>query len=78
MLLDQGARLESKTEHGDTALIGAIQMNSREIIQILLEYGARVDDVGRRRENETKREWSESKLRSTGCSLTYGIWASQK
>ncbi|RAH63890.1 natch and ankyrin domain protein [Aspergillus aculeatinus CBS 121060] len=35
----------SKSEHGDTPLIRAIQTNSREIIQMLLEHGARVDEL---------------------------------
>lgn len=32
LLLEKGARLEDKSEHGDTALIRAIQANSREMI----------------------------------------------
>ncbi|RAH45696.1 uncharacterized protein BO95DRAFT_453201 [Aspergillus brunneoviolaceus CBS 621.78] len=35
----------SKSEHGDTPLIRAIQTNSKEIIQMLLEHGARVDEL---------------------------------
>ena len=45
VLLDQGACLESKSEYGDAALIQAIQANSREIIQILLEHGTRVNEL---------------------------------
>ncbi|KAI1358964.1 ankyrin repeat protein [Xylaria arbuscula] len=37
--------VSSKSEHGDTALIRAIQANSSEITQILLEHGARVDKL---------------------------------
>ncbi|CAI6098229.1 unnamed protein product [Clonostachys chloroleuca] len=45
ILLKQGAYLEAKGEHGDTdtPLMRAILANSREIIQDLLEHGARVD-----------------------------------
>lgn len=45
VLIDRGARLEIKSGHGDTPLVRAIQANSREIIQLLLERGARVNKL---------------------------------
>ncbi|OAQ61385.1 ankyrin repeat-containing protein [Purpureocillium lilacinum] len=47
VLLENGARLEAKAEHGDTdtPLMRAILANSREMTQELLEHGARVDKL---------------------------------
>lgn len=47
VLLEHGAYLEAKAEHGDTdtPLMRAILANSREMTQELLEHGARVDKL---------------------------------